>query len=294
MPDPWWLHCLACPECGSPLGVGDSVSGISCSKCSAEFFRQFGKLAFCDVPEPVDPNRWPYSAGALRNEAVPMALWSEWRRLNYAWFEGEFAHLEDGARLLDLGSGPGWFKQLFERFNGVTMDILPFDYVDLLADFSRRLRLTANCVDGVMLSNMLEHVYRPVELLQEIARILRPGCSVYGTVPFLIKVHQAPHDFFRYTPFALQRMLDDAGFASHEVTPLSNIPELMATDLTVWARGILTEGRGLMRPLAPWIARALRIIIRTTEALSLGRPRQVRVQDFDQGYAFRATKGVER
>ena len=290
MANPWWLDCLACPECGSPLGVEDSVSSISCPKCSAEFFRQFGKLAFCDVPKPVDPNRWPYSAGVLRNEAVPMALWSEWRRLNYGWFEEELSRLEDGARLLDLGSGPGWFKQLFERFNGVTMDVLPFDYVDFLADVSGRLPLTANCVDGVMLSNMLEHVYRPVELLHEIARILRPGCSVYGTVPFLVKVHQAPHDFFRYTPFALQRMLDEAGFTSHEVRPLGNLPEIMAIELVNWTKSIRTEGRVLMRPFAPWIARAIRMIIRTTEALSLGQHHKVSAQGFDQGYAFRAIK----
>ena len=88
-------------------------------------------------------------------------------------------------------------------------------------------------------------------------------------------------------------MLDEAGFTHHKITPLGNIQEILATDLLVWERGIRSQGRTLMRPFAPWIGRVLRTIIRTTEAMSLGRPRLVTGEGFDQGYAFRAVSGAE-
>ena len=48
------------------------------------------------------------------------------------------------------------------------------------------------------------------------------------TVPFQARFHFAPHDYFRYTPSALQIRLKDAGFEDVQVAP-------RGTDVTVAA-----------------------------------------------------------
>jgi hypothetical protein len=47
--------------------------------------------------------------------------------------------------------------------------------------------------------------------MAEISRVLRPGGTVLLTTPFMYRVHEAPYDFFRYTPFAIRALAEDAG-----------------------------------------------------------------------------------
>ena len=43
------------------------------------------------------------------------------------------------------------------------------------------------------------------------------------TVPFLSRLHEEPHDYFRFTKYGLRRMLDQAGFRVVEITPTASI-----------------------------------------------------------------------
>jgi hypothetical protein len=43
-------------------------------------------------------------------------------------------------------------------------------------------------------------------------RLLKPGGQAVITIPFLLKIHQAPVDYARYTHFALEKMGKDIGF----------------------------------------------------------------------------------
>ena len=69
---------------------------------------------------------------------------------------------------------------------------------------------------------MLEHVYETSGFLNECRRVLKPGGEMFFTVPFQARYHFKPHDYFRYTPAALHRMLTDAGFADVTVAPRGN------------------------------------------------------------------------
>jgi SAM-dependent methyltransferase len=74
------------------------------------------------------------------------------------------------------------------------------------------LPLPAASFDTVIAFNLIEHIFRHTELLQDSARLLRPGGTCYIWVPFLIGHHPDPHDYFRYTHEALVRLLEGAGF----------------------------------------------------------------------------------
>jgi SAM-dependent methyltransferase len=106
-----------------------------------------------------------------------------------------------------------------------------------------------NSYDGAVCLNTLEHVYDAKGILSETIRILKPGGTLYITVPFMFRIHAHPDDFFRGTPSWWRQALEDAGFAKAELLPLvwgRNV----AAGMIGGYRGILPKGFG--RLLAHW------------------------------------------
>ena len=65
--------------------------------------------------------------------------------------------------------------------------------------------------DTVLCLQVLEHVPRPWRLLDEIARVLRPGGALVLTAPHIWGLHEEPRDYYRFTPFGLRHLSDAAG-----------------------------------------------------------------------------------
>lgn len=63
-------------------------------------------------------------------------------------------------------------------------------------------------IDGVICTQVLEHVANPESLISEIERVLKPGGKLILTVPFLWQQHEKPYDFTRFTSFGLRRLLE--------------------------------------------------------------------------------------
>jgi SAM-dependent methyltransferase len=64
----------------------------------------------------------------------------------------------------------------------------------------------------VTLLNVCEHVPDPKTLLTIVFRLLKPGGQAVITIPFFLKIHQAPVDYARYTHYALEKMGAEIGF----------------------------------------------------------------------------------
>ena len=100
---------------------------------------------------------------------------------------GDYADL-DGALLLDVGGGPGYFREAFEAA-GATYVALDADVGELagLGDIDARtvigsgmrLPFADGCVDVCYSSNVLEHVPEPWRMAEEMLRVTRPGGVVY-------------------------------------------------------------------------------------------------------------------
>jgi SAM-dependent methyltransferase len=98
-----------------------------------------------------------------------------------------FADL-DGARVLDVGGGPGYFARAFDAA-GARYAALDADAGELAAAGIRgdntiqgsgmRLPLATGSVDVCYSSNVLEHVPDPVAMAQEMVRVTRPGGTVF-------------------------------------------------------------------------------------------------------------------
>lgn len=166
------------------------------------------------------PSKYVRRGGRWRASRDPAVLGPA-SRLNadlvVALYELHLPGLAQGA-LVDLGCGSVPLYGLYgPHVDSVTCidwanSPHPSRHLDLQADLSTPLPLADRSFDTVILSDVLEHVPEPRHLWAEMARLLRPDGCVLMNVPFLYGLHEVPHDYGRYTSFALRRMADEAGF----------------------------------------------------------------------------------
>jgi len=91
--------------------------------------------------------------------------------------------------------------------------------VDIVADLNKPLPVESACADTVVCLSVLEHLCEPQTLLNEAYRIMKPVAVMVMQVPWQWWIHEAPYDFFRYTPYGLKYMFEKAGFQNIEVEP---------------------------------------------------------------------------
>ena len=130
---------------------------------------------------------------------------------------------------------------------------------DIFGDAARLPLADASC-DGVLLFEVLEHLELPDASIAEIARVLRPGGQLLLSVPFLYPIHDAPHDFHRFTRYALERLLQTHGLVPHSIEPRLRALEvaglLRCLALADSAQAII-ERRRFALPLLPVLALAI-------------------------------------
>ena len=76
--------------------------------------------------------------------------------------------------------------------------------------------------DLLLATETLEHVPDPARFLTEAYRCLKTRGQILLTVPFAARWHFIPHDYWRYTPSCLRRLLEAAGFADVQVYARGN------------------------------------------------------------------------
>jgi SAM-dependent methyltransferase len=134
----------------------------------------------------------------------------------YAFVERASASLESGAWVLDAGAGEGRYRALFARAHYIGVDLAvgdtKWDYggLDALCDLVR-LPFGQGAFGAVLCTQVLEHVPEPLQVLEEVARVLKPGGHLFLSVPQSWPQHQKPYDFYRYTSFGLRYLVERAG-----------------------------------------------------------------------------------
>lgn len=76
--------------------------------------------------------------------------------------------------------------------------------------------------DWVIAEQVLEHVRDPWRAAETLHRLCRPGGNVLVTTPFLIRIHHAPADYWRFTPDGLRLVLERAGFSDLRIGSWGN------------------------------------------------------------------------
>ncbi len=115
--------------------------------------------------------------------------------------------------VLDLGGDThsGYMSRMRGEFSTTTLNMDQRTQPDILHDLEKPLPIADTTYDGVVLMNVLEHVFEYRQLLSESARVLRSGGRMVVVVPFLFPVHPSPQDYRRFTAEALRREFEFLG-----------------------------------------------------------------------------------
>jgi len=133
-------------------------------------------------------------------------------------------------RLLDLGCGKApLFAAYAPYVTEVTcVDWAPGEHIDLTCDLSQPLPFENDRFDTILLSDVLEHMPDPALLWREMTRVLARQGKIILNVPFYYSVHAHPHDYYRYTNFALERFVKINGLELVLIAPIGGIVEVIA------------------------------------------------------------------
>jgi SAM-dependent methyltransferase len=117
-------------------------------------------------------------------------------------------------RLIDLGCGRMPFRKFLMRQTSVydSLDIHPCVETTYVADVQNMPMIIDQSYDTALCLEVLEHVPEPLQALREINRILKPNGVLIISVPHLSRLHEEPHDYYRFTKYALRHILESAGF----------------------------------------------------------------------------------
>jgi SAM-dependent methyltransferase len=158
-------------------------------------------------------------------------------------------------RLLDLGCGNAPLFDVYRHLVAETIcvdwsnTLHPNQFIDLSLDLNEPLPFDDESFDTILLTDVLEHIAEPAQLMREIGRLLRPRGKLILGVPFLYSLHEQPHDYYRYTEYALRRFCKLSELAVLQLKPYGGLTDVFI-DLTSKGIAALPTAIGAgLRPL---------------------------------------------
>ena len=114
------------------------------------------------------------------------------RRVYGRWFHAMREACAAGAPTLEIGCGPGFFKEQYPDI--VATDVEDNPYADRIVD-AVALPFADGAVANIVMIDVFHHLPRPVDFLREAARVLRSGGRVVMVEPWLGLMG---HFFYRF------------------------------------------------------------------------------------------------
>ncbi|HLP19750.1 MAG TPA: class I SAM-dependent methyltransferase [Chitinophagales bacterium] len=162
--------------------------------------------------------------------------------------------------VLDVGCGQSPYKFLLnsaetkyygidivdaEKFDYNNTDVTPFNGEDIPFEDGK--------FDGMICTEVLEHVQHYQKLIDEMHRVMKPGATGIVTIPWSARYHYAPYDFFRYTPSSLKTMFSK--FSEAKITNRgTDIPNITNKLIVMWFRNMIPNAAWRLLFVPIWIA----------------------------------------
>ena len=126
---------------------------------------------------------------------------------------------------LDIGAGVSPYRQivnpLIERYFSLDISVrsLPLDCIGDV----EHLPFKDGSAHTILCAQVLEHVPHPHLALKEMCRVLKKGGKLILTVPHLSRIHEAPHDYFRFTQYGIQLLCQESGLRILSLNPVGSL-----------------------------------------------------------------------
>ena len=138
-------------------------------------------------------------------------------------------------KFIDIGCGDSPYRSVIQPIvdKYSTLDIEARDSeVDYLCNVESMDSVPDESFDSAMCINVLEHVPNPGVAAKEIARILKPNGVLIVFTPFLARIHEEPHDYYRFTGYGLQHLFENAGFTCESLRGIGGVASFVTHQLS--------------------------------------------------------------
>lgn len=125
-------------------------------------------------------------------------------------------------RTLDVGCGAQPYAPLFADYTGLEFDLQRYEQTPpVVCGSALELPFATDSFDTVFSSQVLEHVPEPWRMVEEMARVLKPGGYLILSAPHIWGLHEVPHDYFRFTCYGLAYLAQRTGLEVLDVHPMA-------------------------------------------------------------------------
>jgi SAM-dependent methyltransferase len=188
---------------------------------------------------------------------------ADWVDLQWAYLVAQLEQIAPltRGRMLDVGCGACPYEKFFlphvDSYTGIehqaTFDLTnaaggrrdgraPDHYYD-----GARLPFENESFDCVLSIQVLEHTPDPFALLTEMSRVLKKGGLLILNAPFSFRLHEEPHDYFRYTPHGLGEMCRRSGLQVSQTLPQGLLFSVLGHKLNSFLAFRVARMGGLMQ-----------------------------------------------
>ena len=225
------LETAACPLCGPIPGTTlrehfDPFRVVTCNNCGLVFLSpRLTEQAILKL----------YADEAYYVSEVAGQGYDEYLEVRPNWIRtftrrlGEIGKYQKPGKALDIGCGPGFFLEAAQAKGYDVYGLDPSDYIVKVAreKFGDHIQhgvietanYSANEFDLVVAFDTFEHIYRPLEWLESIRHILKPGGLIAMTTPdptsLLARIsrrgwvsYKLPEHVFYWSPVTVRRALE--------------------------------------------------------------------------------------
>src|SRR5437867_2915310 len=131
------------------------------------------------------------------------ASWAERPELcavYHEWFGQLLCCVEGLHPIVEIGAGPGFFKEYFPHL--ISTDVVPTPYVDVVCD-AGSLPFQSGSVGALVMVDVLHHLPQPLAFLAEAGRILQPGGRVAMIEPWITVPSYLLYRYFHHEDCSL-------------------------------------------------------------------------------------------
>jgi len=254
------LDIIVCPHCDDPQRLRIEDDQWYCSVCGRGDRVIQHKPVLCSISSDEVSNSPPHAPGTG----------TFWRKKNWEFAQRFSRDISPDQVMLEVGTGRGYYKPLFPG-SYIGTDVKLTSSVDFACNLVEQRAIRPSTLDMVLLSNVLEHVFGFDTLLRNTLIGLKPGGLLVVMVPWS-GLHYVPHDYFRYTQWALAEIAKRHGL---ELVSLQGVyqPLIVVGNAFANLERSITGGTGVRNTLG-------RVAVRFTRRIMVDRVLAYLIRDY--------------
>lgn len=278
-----------CPLCGQSEGSGQFMlkgyTLVECNSCQLLYVRD----RLCE-----EEMRFFYGAHYFSSSDELSHGYSDYeemgqeRELTFSrYLERMLPHIRRREQVLDIGCGYGYFlnaaRPHFRRLAGNDLSSEALRKAnpayDLQCGEFRSDLYPANFADLVMMSDFVEHLYRPVDFLKEVRKVLHPEGILCLVTPNCRSIlsrlsgkrwvsFKLPEHVCYYSPSSIKRLLRWTGYQPVRISPCG---QYASVEFIAKRLGRLIMNRDIS-PIIPSMMKRWSVYVNSGSMMVLARP----------------------